>query len=76
MLLLREDWTTEFLSEHELAIVWFVSGAKSVKLMDPAPGYRQLEITGAFVWSESGADGLISHELSEPVPTDGWLGLR
>ena len=26
MLLLREDWTTEFLSEHELALVWLVSG--------------------------------------------------
>ena len=65
MLLLREDWTTEFLSEHELAIVWLVSGVKSVALMDPAPGTRQLEISGAYVWTERGPDGFVNHQLSE-----------
>ena len=75
MLLLREEWITEFLSEHELAMVWFVRGAKTVIKMDPAPGYRELEIFGAYVWSESGPVGFIRHELSEPVPPSGWLGL-
>ena len=75
MLLLREDWATEFLCEHGLSMVWFVSGRKSVKLMDPAAGYRQLEISGAYVWSESGPDGFVRHQLSEPVPARGWLGL-
>ena len=75
MLLLREDWTTEFLSEHELALVWLVSGVKSVNLMDPAPGTRQLEISGAYVWTESGPDGFINDHMSEPVPERGWLGL-
>ena len=75
MLLLREDWTTKFLSEHELAIVWRVSGVKSVKLMDPAPGTRQLEISGAYIWTERGPDGFVNHQLSEPVPERGWLGL-
>ena len=56
-------------------MVWFVSGRKSVKLMDPAAGYRQLEISGAYVWSESGPDGFVRHQLSEPVPARGWLGL-
>ena len=75
ILLLREDWATEFLSEHGLTMVWFVSGAKSVKLVDPVPGYRQLEISGAYVWSETGPDGFVSHQLSEPVSARGWLGL-
>ena len=72
MLLLRENWTTEFLSEHELAMVWFVSGAKNVQLMDPAPGTRRLEFSGAYVWTENGPDGFINHQLSEPVPAGGW----
>ena len=75
MLLLREDWTTEFLSEHELALVWLVSGVKSVNLMDPVPGTRQLEISGAYVWTGSGPDGFINDHMSEPVPERGWLGL-
>ena len=75
MLLVRYDWAAEFLSEQGLTLVWFLSGAKSVKLMDPAAGYRQLEVYGVFVWSESGPDGFVSHRLSEPVPSRGWLGL-
>ena len=75
MLLLREDWASEFLSEKGLAMVWFVSGAKSVKLVDPAVGYRQLEVLGVYVWTESGPEGLVRHQLSEPVPAEGWLGL-
>lgn len=75
MLLLRGDWATEFLAEHGLAIVWFVSGAKSVVLMDPAPGYRQLEVFGVYLWTENGPDGFVSHQLSEPVSARGWLGL-
>ena len=75
MLLLREDWTTEFLSEHELALVWLVSGVKSVMLMDPAPGTREMKIFGAYVWTERGPDGFVNHRLSEPVPESAWLGL-
>ena len=75
MLLMRGDWATEFLSEQGLAMVWFVSGAKSVKLMDPAPGYRQLEVAGVYAWTDSGPNGFVSHQLSEPVPAGGWLGL-
>ena len=75
MLLLREDWATKFLAEHKLAMVWLVSGVKSVKLMDPAPGTRELEIYGAYVWTRSGPDGFVNHRLSEPVPEGGWLGL-
>ena len=75
MLLLRRDWATEFLSEHGVAMVWCLSGEKSVELMDPAPGYRQLEVSGVYVWTESGPDGFVRHQLSEPVPAGGWLGL-
>ena len=74
-LLLRGDWATEFLSEHGLAMMWFVSGAKSITLADPAPGYRQLKVSGVYVWTQSGPDGFVSHQLSEPVPAGGWLGL-
>ena len=70
-LLLRADWTAEFLSAHELALVWFVSGVRGTRLLDPAPGTRQLEMSGAYVWTESGPEGFMNHELSEPVPPGG-----
>ena len=75
MLLLREDWTNKFLSENELAMVWLVWGVKCVTLMDPAPGTRQLKISGAYVWTERGPEGFVNHQLSEPIPESGWLGL-
>ena len=74
-LLLRADWTAEFLSVHELALVWVVSGVKSTRLVDPAPGTRQLEMSGVYVWTESGPEGFMNHELSEPAPARGSLGL-
>ena len=74
-LLVRADWMTEFLSVHELALIWFVSGVKDTRLMDPAPGTRQLEISGAYVWTENGPKGFVNYNLSEPVPARGWLGL-
>ena len=53
-------------------MVWFVSGVKSVTLMDPAPGYRQLEVSGVYVWTESGPDG--SHSIKAAFPVRTWAG--
>ena len=66
-LLVRADWMAEFLAVEELALVWLVSGVKDTRMTDPAPGTRQLEISGAYMWTASGPEGFVDYELSEPV---------
>ena len=58
-LLLREDFVRELMKRHKLEIVWTVVCVKSVKLLDPAPGYPLLRISGAYRLSEAGPVGFM-----------------
>ena len=64
-LLLREDFVNELLIKHDLSMVWAVVCLKSVKLLDPAPGYPLLRYSGAYRLSETGPVGFMRSEVME-----------
>ena len=69
-LLLRQDFVKELMFRHGLGLVWTVVCLKSVKLLDPAPGYPLLRISGAYRLSENGLVGFMQPEVRqrEPMP--------
>ena len=48
---------------HGIGIVWTVVCLKSVRLLDPAPGYPLLRISGAYRLSETGPVGFTRPEV-------------
>ncbi|MYF69399.1 MAG: hypothetical protein F4181_05215 [Proteobacteria bacterium] len=56
-LLLREDFVRDFSRLTNKSIVWVVVCVKSVKRVDPVPGYKLLRISGAYWLSEEGPIG-------------------
>ena len=62
-LLLREDFVRDLLNHNNLAIVWTVVWLKSVKFLDPAPGFPLRRISGAYQLSQSGPAGFMRSEL-------------
>ena len=62
-LLLREEFVREFLNRQGLAMVWTVAYLKSVRFLDPAPGFPLLRISGAYRLSETGPVGFMRPEL-------------
>ena len=69
-LLLRESFVKELMFRHGLGLVWTVVCLKSVKLLDPAPGYPLLRISGPYRLSENGLVGFMRPEVRqrEPMP--------
>ena len=64
-LLMREDFVNELMIRHDLSMVWAVVCLKSVKLLDPAPGYPLLRYSGAYRLSETGPVGFMRSEVME-----------
>ena len=62
-LLLREKFVRELTDRHGIGIVWTVVCVKSVRLVDPAPGYPLLRISGAYRLSETGPVGFMRPEV-------------
>ena len=62
-LLVREDLVRELMNRHGLGMVWTVVCLKSVRLLDPAPGYPLLRISGAYRLSETGPVGFMRPEV-------------
>ena len=62
-LLLREDFVRELADRHGIGVVWTVVCLKSVRLLDPAPGYPLLRISGAYRLSETGPVGFMRPEV-------------
>ena len=62
-LLLREEFVRELMNRQGLGMVWTVVCVKSVRLLDPAPGYPLLRISGAYRLSETGPVGFMRHEV-------------
>ena len=58
-LLVREEFVRELMDQHGVGIVWTVVCLKSVKLLDPAPGYPLLRLSGAYRLSETGPVGFM-----------------
>ena len=69
-LLLRQDFLEELMFRHEMGMVWTVVCLKSVTLLDPAPGYPLLRISGAYRLSEKGLVGFMQPKVRqrEPMP--------
>ena len=55
----------ELMNRHGLGVVWTVMCLKSVRLLDPAPGYPLLRISGAYRLSETGLVGFMRSRLVE-----------
>ena len=62
-LLLREDFVRELMSQQGVGVVWTVVCLKSVRLLDPAPGYLLLRLSGAYRLSEMGPVGFMRPEV-------------
>ena len=62
-LLLREEFLGELMDRHGLGLVWIVVCLKSVRLLDPAPGYPLLRISGAYRLSGTGPVGFMRPEV-------------
>ena len=62
-LLLHEDLVRELADRHGIGVVWTVVCLKSVMLLDPAPGYPLLRISGAYRLSETGPVGFMRPEV-------------
>ena len=62
-LLLREEFVRDQMNLHGIGIVWTVVCLKSVRLLDPAPGYPLLRISGAYRLSETGPVGFTRPEV-------------
>ena len=62
-LLVREDFMKELMDRHGIGIVWTVVCLKSVRLLDPAPGFPLLRVSGAYRLSETGLVGFMRPEL-------------
>ena len=58
-LLMREDFVRELMNRHSLGIVWTVVCLKSVRLLDPAPGYPLLRLSGAYRLSATKPTGFM-----------------
>ena len=56
---LTMPFVRELMDQHGVGIVWTVVCLKSVKLLDPAPGYPLLRISGAYRLSETGPVGFM-----------------
>ena len=69
-LLIRQDFLKELMFRHGIGMVWTVVCLKSVKLLDPAPGYPLLRFSGAYRLSENGLVGFMRPEVRqrEPMP--------
>ena len=67
-LLIREDFMKKLMVRHGLGMVWTIVCLKSVKLLDPAPGYPHLRISGAYRLSETGPIGFMRAEVKEREP--------
>ncbi len=62
-LLVREEFWKQLMERHDLGMVWTVVCLKSVRLLDPAPGYPLLRISGAYRLSEKGPVGFMRPEV-------------
>ena len=62
-LLLREEFLRELVNRQGLDLVWTVVCVKSVRLLDPAPGYPLVRISGAYRLSEKGPVGFMRPEV-------------
>ena len=62
-LLVGEEFVRELMNRHGLGMVWTVVGLKSVRLLDPAPGYPRLRLSGAYRLSETGLVGFMRSEV-------------
>ena len=58
-LLMRQDFLRELLDRNELEIVWIVVCLKSVRFLDPAPGYPLLRLSGVYRLSDTGPVGFM-----------------
>ena len=56
-LLMREEFARQLTEGSGLGVVWTVVCVKSVRLLDPAPGYPLLRLSGAYRLTEEGVEG-------------------
>ena len=56
-LLMREEFARQLVERSGLAMVWTVVCVKSVRLLDPAPGYPVLRLSGAYRLTAQGVEG-------------------
>ena len=62
-LLVREEFVRDLIYRHNLGIVWTVVCVKSVRFLDPAPGFPLLRLSGAYRLSEDGLVGFMRPEV-------------
>ena len=53
----------ELMNRHDLGMVWTIVCVKSVRFLDPAPGYPLFRISGAYRLSETGPVGFMRPEV-------------